>query len=132
MDEIKAGEYVRLDRNQGINRIEDVEIDDEDDTNIRYELENIIWDEYANESWYIENTDEILKHSVNIFDVLEVGDVVETETTCGMENNGISHWITNIGSQETIEAMKNNKDLKVLSVLTHELFDSIKYIIGDE
>ena len=128
MEEIRVGEYVRLDRNQGINRIEDVEKDDEDDTNIRYELENIIWDEYANESWYIENTDEILKHSENIFDVLEVGDIVEVED---MGDNRIIH----INDDRYLEDFKGyvaNGYFKIKSIITHEQMDSMKYIVGGE
>ena len=71
--EIAVGEYVRLSRNQGINKI--IEIEDD-----KYILENEIADEYGNATCVLEKDmyeEEILKHSKNIIDLIEVGDVIE-------------------------------------------------------
>lgn len=67
--EIKVGEYVRLARNQGINKI----IDEDDDGFLI--LDEIIADEYGDECFEISLQDvdkEITKHSFNLIDLLEV------------------------------------------------------------
>ena len=73
MEKIKVGEYVRLARNQGINKI--VEIEDK-----RYILDGDIADEYGDSTCVLEKyqvEDTVLKHSFNIKDLLEEGDIVE-------------------------------------------------------
>ena len=69
MEDIKVGEYVRLARNQGINKI----IDEDDDGFLI--LDEIIADEYGDECFEISLQDvdkEITKHSFNLIDLLEV------------------------------------------------------------
>ncbi len=69
MEDIKVGEYVRLARNQGINKI----IDEDDDGFLI--LDEIIADEYGDECFEISLQDvdkEIIKHSFNIIDLIEV------------------------------------------------------------
>lgn len=72
MEEIKTGEYIRLARNQGINKIIDIEEN-------RYILDEDIADEYGDLTCVLERhqlKDEIVKHSKNIIDLIEVGDIV--------------------------------------------------------
>ena len=67
-DKIEVNEYVRLARNQGINKI----IDKEDD---RYILESEIADSYGNITWFLyecELEEEIVKHSKQLIDLIEV------------------------------------------------------------
>ena len=71
---IEVGEYVRLARNQGINKI----IDEDDDGFLV--LDEIIADEYGEECFEISLQDvdkEIVKHSKNIINLIEVGDIIE-------------------------------------------------------
>ena len=66
---IEVGEYVRLARNQGINKI----IDEDDDGFLV--LDVTIADEYGEECFEISLQDvdkEIIKHSFNIIDLIEV------------------------------------------------------------
>lgn len=83
MDEIKVGEYVRLARCQGINKIIDI---DEDGFLI---LDDNIADEYGDECCQISPQDadeEIVNHSFNIIDLIEIGDFVN-----GIKVNDISN-----------------------------------------
>lgn len=69
MEDIKVGEYVRLARNQGINKI----IDEDDDGFLI--LDEIIADEYGDECFEISLQDvdkDIVKHSFNLIDLIEV------------------------------------------------------------
>jgi hypothetical protein len=123
MEEIKVGEYVRLDRNQGINKIVDIE----DDV---YYLDTEIWDEWGETTWsiYKEKLDgEIIKHSPNIIDLIEEGDYVNgcevfqvTSTQLIVrDENGLSMW----GKKIVEKYIKH--------IVTHEQFNSIKYVIGE-
>lgn len=70
---IEVNEYVRLARNQGINKI----IDKEDD---RYILESEIADSYSDITWFLyecELKEEVVKHSKQLIDLIEVGDIVK-------------------------------------------------------
>ena len=72
MEEIKVGDYVRLARNQGINKIEEI------DGGVYY-LDTPIADEWGYESYAIAKyqlREEVIAHSPNIIDVIEVGDYV--------------------------------------------------------
>lgn len=83
MDKIKVGEYVRLARCQGINKIIDI---DEDGFLI---LDDNIADEYGDECCQISPQDadeEIVNHSFNIIDLIEIGDFVN-----GIKVNDISN-----------------------------------------
>lgn len=66
-NEIKVNEYVRLERNQGINKI--IEIEDK-----RYILDEDIADEYGDATCVLEEyqlKDEVKKHSPNLIDIIE-------------------------------------------------------------
>lgn len=74
--DIEVGEYVRLARNQGINKIIDKDYVFDDGFLI---LDVVIMDEYGEECFQISLEDvneEIIKHSKNIIDLIEVGDYV--------------------------------------------------------
>ena len=123
MEEIKVGEYVRLARNQGINRIE--EINDGD-----YILDKFIWDKWGDEVCCIfkeEIDEEIIKHSQHIIDLIEEGDYVNgcevfqvTATQLIVKDeNGLSMWD------------KKRVEKYIKHIVTHEQFNSIKYVIGE-
>lgn len=66
---METGDYVRLSRNQGINKI--VEINEEDE---EYVLDYCIADEYGDETCCLYKNqikEEVLKHSKNIKDLLK-------------------------------------------------------------
>ena len=75
---IKVGEFVRLARNQGINKI----IDEDDDGFLI--LDEMIADEYGDECFEISLQDvdsEITKHSFNITDLIEVRRLCKWKTS---------------------------------------------------
>ena len=119
MNDIQVGEYVRLNRNQGINRIEDIEND-------YYVLEDYYADEDGDETFCLYKykvNEEILKHSFNIIDLIEVGDYV----------NG--RYIQKITPQLIYfrNCAHTRKDsLLINDIVTHEQFESIKYIVKEK
>lgn len=126
MDEIKVGEYVRLARCQGINKIIDI---DEDGFVI---LDDNIADEYGDECCHISPQDadkEILKHSFNIIDLIEIGDFVN-----GMKVNDISKIQRfNKPIQKCLWANINdgydiiNEEIK--TILTKEQMEANQYVV---
>jgi hypothetical protein len=73
MKEIKVNEYVRLARNQGINKIIDI-------YDKKYELETDIANEWGEFTCILEEyqlKDEIINHSKHLIDLIEIGDIVE-------------------------------------------------------
>ena len=119
-DKIEVGEYVRLDRNQGINKIVDITWDG------LYELDEIIGDEYGDET-YIIGDEDIVKHSKNIIDIIEVGDYVNGMLVTEISKN---HKVINICFYNGLYA--NNLTLveaDIKSIATKEQFSNIEYNI---
>lgn len=125
--EIKVGEYVRLARCQGINKIIDI---DEDGFLI---LDDNIADEYGDECCQISPQDadeEILKHSFNIKELIEDKDIIKVKTKenailmIGFDENTID-----IKYKEIIEEIENGK-YELLEILTHEQYERNCYKIN--
>lgn len=126
-DEIKVGDYVRLNRNQGINKI--IEIEDD----FRYSLENEIADEYGEITDCIckySLEDEILNYKTNIIDLIEEGDIVLYKL-----NNFNQIKIGRVEKQIDPRSMKEAlrvefyriDQVKVLKIITKEQFENIGY-----
>ena len=130
MEKIKVGEYVRLARNQGINKI--VEIEDK-----RYILDGDIADEYGDSTCVLEKyqvEDTVLKHSFNIKDLLEEGDIVEFRI-----NNLSKIDISFVKLYRDARSGKsylgvdgfNIENVIILSIMTKEQFKNGKYGVGE-
>lgn len=122
MSEIEVGDYIRT--KDGI--IAKVTYSDcmmlDCDRDV-FDLENLAMMEIPTE--YI--SEYVKKHSKNIIDLIEVGDIVETEIICSLETNGILHSIIDVSNKEHLEALKSNEDTKILSILTHEQYEKNCY-----
>lgn len=125
-DKIEVGEYVRLARNQGINKV----IDKEDD---RYILDSEIATESGDITWFLfecELKDEITKHSKQLIDLIEVGDIVNG---CEVLNIHIPRDIW-----EPIEIEISDRYLnfiledEIKTVLTHEQYKEHCFKVGEE
>lgn len=124
---IKVGEFVRLARNQGINKI----IDEDDDGFLI--LDEMIADEYGDECFEISLQDvdkEIIKHSFNIIDLIEVGDIVEYQV------NSLSEL--KVGRVKSYRDARSNKEylgvegfditkIYIKSILTNKQFEENCY-----
>lgn len=127
--EIKVGEYVRLARCQGINKIIDI---DEDGFLI---LDDNIADEYGDECCQISPQDadeEILKHSFNIKELIKNKDIIKVKTKenailmIGFDENTID-----IKYKEIIEEIENG-EYELLEILTHEQYERNCYEVKEE
>lgn len=114
---IKLGEYVRT-KNGSVGKV----IDQEAGYGEWYELgDNGIPNNIKN-GWALEA--KIAKHSKNIIDLIEVGDLVETEDEFGIIR------IYYIDENEMIQAIKEDlalNNFKIKSILTHEQYKNNAY-----
>lgn len=136
MDKIEVGEYVRLARCQGINKIIDI---DEDGFLI---LDDNIADEYGDECCHISPQDadkEILKHSFNIINLIEVGDIIEInnekyEVIIDKSLDKLGVLIPNKNylaiRHSTLEHIFN--EYRNIKILTHELYERNSYKVEGE
>lgn len=113
---MKVGEYVRLDRCQGINKI-----DEEDEIGTFY-LEDVIGDEWGDETFRLD-TNDVIKSSPNIIDLIEVGDYVNGERIQFITNK--KELLTDGG----YDLLKKYEDIK--SIVTKEQFSQMEYRIGE-
>ena len=122
---IEVNEYVRLARNQGINKI----IDKEDD---RYILESEIADSYGDITWFLyecELEEEIVKHSKHLTDLIENKDVLKVRIDKTIMVFGIDEDTSDIKYKELIENIENG-EYELLEILTHEQFEANCYKVG--
>lgn len=71
--------------------------------------------------------DSIIKHSNNIIDLIEIGDILRV-----FDNLSETEEKVNIFDDEMLKAVKEDikdNNYKILSILTHEQFSSLEYII---
>lgn len=113
--EIKVGEYIRTD-NGIIGKYK-----------VNENWINVI--ETNNKDIGIDIEKDIVKHSNNIIDLIEVGDILKLkdgEKWEVQQHQGDGNWI-----QTEWEVIENEEDLKskVDSILTKEQFNSLEYII---
>ena len=132
MSEIEVGEYVRLARNQGINKI----IDKEDD---RYILESEIADSYGNITWVVyecELEEEIANHSKQLIDLIEDKDIVEIELSEEFVEKKDKKKLIQIGDIYTKETLQKDIDngiiTRILTILSYNQYMANCYKVGGE
>lgn len=127
MKEIEVGEYVRLARNQGINKIIDI-------YDKKYELETDIANEWGEFTCILEEyqlKDEIINHSKHLIDLIENKDVLKVIIDKTIMFFGIDEDTSDIKYKELIENIENG-EYELLEILTHEQFEANCYEIKEE
>lgn len=123
--EIEVGEFVRLARNQGINKI--IEIEDGN----RYILDEDIADEYGDFTCVLkkyELDEEVLKHSKNIIDLIEVDDYVNGKRVTDYYFVGTQKVLVLDNEKVAYEENENFvPNLAIKSILTKEQFEGNCY-----
>ena len=70
--------------------------------------------EYGESSTFIKKTD-VVKHSPNLIDLIEIGDLVKIEDNCG-----VIHWFEIYENSEIYQ-------YEILEIITKEMMESISY-----
>lgn len=124
MKDIEVGEYVRLARNQGINKIIDI-------YDKKYELETDIANEWGEFTCILEEyqlKDEIINHSKQLIDLIEVGDYVNEMEILHIEDNKLYvEWDNDF---EEFTGFLKNKNIE--TILTKEQYLDNCYKVGGE
>ena len=124
MKEIEVGEYVRLARNQGINKIIDI-------YDKKYELETDIANEWGEFTCILEEyqlKDEIINYSKHLIDLIEVGDIVEIRT--GLHSS-FKYFVENEDNLLLLEEQVK-QFWNIETILTKEQFEQNSYKVGGE
>ena len=126
---IEVGEYIRLARNQGINKI----IDKKND---RYILESEIEDCYGDIIWFLyefELKDYIVKHSKQLIDLIEKDDYVNGYKVINVINEEpcpSGKCVDIDSSKDSSECTLWEEDIK--TILTKEQYANNCYKVGGE
>lgn len=129
MKEIEVNEYVRLARNQGINKIIDI-------YDKKYELETDIANEWGEFTCILEEyqlKDEIINHSKHLIDLIEVKDVIKyriNNISTTLETKGYVEGIVDISDEEMLQKIKSDKNYHILEILTKEQYLANCYKVG--
>lgn len=79
------------------------------------------------------NDGEIVKHSKQLIDLIEVGDVIKYKIeNVALETKGYLEGITDVSDKEMLQNIRNDKDYKVLEILTKEQMEANCYKVGGE
>ena len=123
MEDIKVGEKIRC--NDGlIEELIRIERDDID-TSLKW----YVFDDGKNERYV--NKPYITKHSFNLIDLIEVGDILELKEGNSICYLGLRKNQITVNYPDLIESIKN-KDCELLSILTHEQFEANCYKVKGE
>lgn len=79
--------------------------------------------------------DDIIKHSKNIIDLIEVGDVIRYKIkniSTTLETKGFIEGIVDISDEEQLENIKKDKNYEIKSILTKEQMASIEYKVEED
>ena len=118
--DIKVGEKIRC--NDGlIGELIRIERDDID-TSLKW----YVFDDGKNERYV--NKPYITKHSFNLIDLIEVGDILELKEGNSICYLGLRKNQITVNYPDLIESIKN-KDCELLSILTHEQYEQNCYKI---
>ena len=81
---------------------------------------------WTSKSEYFEAKD-IYKHSKNIIDLIEVGDIIHIKDV-------LHEDITYIWSEDYLKALKEDiqNGIKLVSIVTHEQFESVEYKVEED
>ena len=123
MEDIKVGEKIRC--NDGlVGELIRIERDDID-TSLKW----YVFDDGKNERYV--NKPYITKHSFNLIDLIEVGDILELKEGNSICYLGLRKNQITVNYPDLIESIKN-KDCELLSILTHEQFEANCYKVKGE
>ena len=118
---MKVGDYVRLDRCQGIRKI-----DDYDGETKEYFLDSDICDEWGDFTLKLEKYD-IVKSNPNIIDLIEVDDYVNGHKVTAFMYDGKNNRIGVVVDSE--QWAYDTAEIK--SIVTKEQFKNMEYKVGE-
>ena len=136
--EIKVGEYVRTE----LGTIGKVKYIDYAGQGTRYYGEELTRNyytiDYNDDNFGRYDDDGLVKHSHNIIDLIEVGDVINYKELFDnpiFETQANETYILNLKSQKEVNGFKmlvKDKEIEFISIVTHEQFQGMEYKVNNE
>lgn len=76
---------------------------------------------------------DIVKHSKQLIDLIEVGDVIRYKIeNVSLATKGYLEGVVDISDKGMLKSIRNNNDYKVLEILTKEIYMANCYKVGGE
>ena len=122
---MRVGDYVRLGRCQGINRIEEYDEDIK-----RYKLEEIIADDYGDETFILDEND-VIKSSPNIIDLLKKDDLAVDYNDDIYKVNKIYKGYVFTDKKNKYGQVITLVDYQIKYIVTKEQFSQMEYKVGE-
>ena len=92
-------------------------------------------EDFEGKEYKIIKTTEIVKHSKQLIDLIEVTDIIKyriNNISTTLETKGYIEGIVDISDKEMLQRIKNDKNYEILEILTHEQFEQNSYEVGGE
>ena len=128
MKDIEIGEYVRT-KNKGIKRID--RIDNNKTVNKYLYFTGI--EDFEGKEYGIIKTTEIVKHSKQLIDLIEIKDLICFKNTLSSNTLENEEMIIHIFNNETLQEVKQaieDEEIKIISILTKESYMANCYKVG--
>lgn len=126
--ELKEGMYVRTKYNDFCNCVVIRKIDEIDEDDNKFWIDEYVFDTYGDEQNKICEED-VQKASFNIIDLIEVGDYVNGHLVIDKynDNDDYGRDFTNITLEDSSLLNKGIIESEIKSIVTKEQFESMKY-----
>ena len=127
MSKIEINEYVRTNKGR-IGKVAEIRLGFNKDLQVYqdiYILDNGLWT----------ILDYIVKHSNQLIDLIEVGDIIKyriNNISTTLETKGYLEGIIDISDEEMLQEIKSDKDYHILEILTKEIYMANCYKVGGE
>lgn len=90
---------------------------------------------FENKFYYFDDGEEIVKHSKQLIDLIEVKDVIKyriNNISTTLETKGYIEGIVDISDEEMLQRIKNDNNYHILEILTKEQYLANCYKVGGE
>lgn len=127
MSKIEINEYVRTNKGR-IGKVAEIRLGFNKDLQVYqdiYILDNGLWT----------ILDYIVKHSKQLIDLIEVGDIIKyriDNISTTLETKGYIKGIVDISDEEMLQRIKSDKNYNILEILTREQYMANCFKVGGE
>lgn len=131
-DEIEIGEYGRTNFGE---IIKFAWLEDSEDKIIKNKVILINRNKVSNDFYYFHGEENIVKHSKQLIDLIEVGDIIKyriDNISTTLETKGHIKGIVDIADKEMLQRIKSDKNYNILEILTKESYMANCYKVGGE
>lgn len=121
-DEIEIGEYGRTNFGK---IIKFAWLEDSEGKTIKNKVILINRNKVSNDFYYFHGEENIVKHSKQLIDLIEVGDIIKyriDNISTTLETKGYIKGIVDIADEEMLQRIKSDKNYNILEILTKESY----------